>query len=322
MDTLSDEKTCRLCFNKSVLYFDIFNSEETHNIRKKCSTIFNINVTNCINDYFKNLILYYSQIDETDFLPTTVCSNCYEKIDNFYSYYSQVMTYHKCFSFGIRIIENSNNEPNYLYFDTESNLWSDITTKNPENNVPPKSEEEVIEETPNSLIEDEKPIEIFKFDEEKLIEEEESLVEEEIDEDEEEEVTKISKTRKREKSEENLLPEHLNTRTTKAKGDAQIREFVSLCCDICEKRPQFDTFKKLQFHYESKHECRGYINCCEKKFYRKDRLMNHIINHINPEAFKCPKCGQKSKSKILLRIHMKQHLPVEDRPYQCNCGQK
>lgn len=118
------------------------------------------------------------------------------------------------------------------------------------------------------------------------------------------------------------MPEHLNTRTTKAKGDAQIREFVSLCCDICEKRPQFDTFKKLQFHYESKHDCRGYVNCCEKKFYRKDRLMNHIINHINPEAFKCPKCGQKSKSKILLRIHMKQHLPIEDRPYQCNCGQK
>lgn len=235
------------------------------------------------------------------------------------------MTYHKCFSFGIRIIENLNNEPNYLYFDTESNLWSDITTKHS------KKSEEIIDENRILLIDDEKPeplneileIEQVKIIEEQVEESEESLVEEE--EEVIEEVEMINKTtkslRKREKS-DNLLPEHLNTRTTKAKGDAQIREFVSLCCDICEKRPQFDTFKKLQFHYEAKHDCRGYVNCCEKKFFRKDRLMNHIINHINPEAFKCPKCGQKSKSKILLRIHMKQHLPIEDRPYQCNCGQK
>lgn len=229
------------------------------------------------------------------------------------------MTYHKCFSFGIRIIENLNNEPNYLYFDTESNLWSDITTKSLKNDLLAKTEE-IIETTTNE--EPETLIHNFKVEEEKSIEveAEEILVEEDVD-DEEEEITKMNRTRKRDKS-DNLLPEHLNTRTTKAKGDAQIREFVSLCCDICEKRPQFDTFKKLQFHYESKHECRGYVNCCEKKFYRKDRLMNHIINHINPEAFKCPKCDQKSKSKILLRIHMKQHLPIEDRPYQCNCGQK
>lgn len=230
------------------------------------------------------------------------------------------MTYHKCFSFGIRIIENLNNEPNYLYFDTESNLWSDITTKSLKNDLLAKTEE-IIETTTNE--EPETLIHNFKVEEEKSIEveAEEILVEVDVDDEEEEEITKMNRTRTRDKS-DNLLPEHLNTRTTKAKGDAQIREFVSLCCDICEKRPQFDTFKKLQFHYESKHECRGYVNCCEKKFYRKDRLMNHIINHINPEAFKCPKCDQKSKSKILLRIHMKQHLPIEDRPYQCNCGQK
>lgn len=44
MDISSDEKTCRLCFNKSVFYFDIFNSEEKLNIRNKISAIFNINV--------------------------------------------------------------------------------------------------------------------------------------------------------------------------------------------------------------------------------------------------------------------------------------
>lgn len=110
---------------------------------------------------------------------------------------------------------------------------------------------------------------------------------------------------------------------TKSKGNAKIREFVSLLCDICKEPEEMATFEHLQDHYKSTHNCRGYVACCSKKFYRKDRLMNHIINHINPEAFKCPDCGQTSKSKILLKIHMKQHLPINERPYQCTtCSQR
>ncbi|KAG4076379.1 hypothetical protein HA402_005822 [Bradysia odoriphaga] len=119
------------------------------------------------------------------------------------------------------------------------------------------------------------------------------------------------------------LPDHLKVRTTKEKSDAQIKEFVNLSCDICNTNPQFNSFKELQEHFSSVHNQRGYVECCDKKFYRKDRLMNHITNHINPDAFKCTTCGQNSKSKILLRIHMKQHLPTDLRPFQCEkCPQK
>lgn len=82
------------------------------------------------------------------------------------------------------------------------------------------------------------------------------------------------------------LPEHLKVRTSKEKSDAQIKEFVNLVCDICKTSAQFNSFKELQEHFNLEHNQRGYVECCDKKFYRKDRLMNHITNHIYPDAFK------------------------------------
>lgn len=82
------------------------------------------------------------------------------------------------------------------------------------------------------------------------------------------------------------LPDHLKVRTSKEKSDAQIKEFVNLVCDICKTSTQFNSFKELQEHFNAEHNQRGYVECCDKKFYRKDRLMNHITNHIYPDAFK------------------------------------
>lgn len=82
------------------------------------------------------------------------------------------------------------------------------------------------------------------------------------------------------------LPDHLKVRTSKEQSDAQIKEFVNLNCDICKTATQFNSFKELQEHFNLEHNQRGYVECCDKKFYRKDRLMNHITNHIYPDAFK------------------------------------
>lgn len=82
------------------------------------------------------------------------------------------------------------------------------------------------------------------------------------------------------------LPDHLKVRTSKEKSDAQIKEFVNLNCHICRTPLPFNSFKELQEHFHSEHNQRGYVECCDKKFYRKDRLMNHITNHIYPDAFK------------------------------------
>lgn len=82
------------------------------------------------------------------------------------------------------------------------------------------------------------------------------------------------------------MPVHLKCRTRKAQADAQIRDFVNLVCDLCDSQPTFFTFKKLQEHFEGTHQTKGYIHCCDRKIYRKDRILNHITNHVNPDAFK------------------------------------
>ncbi|KAJ6636547.1 Transcription factor grauzone [Pseudolycoriella hygida] len=109
------------------------------------------------------------------------------------------------------------------------------------------------------------------------------------------------------------LPDHLKTRTSKEKSDAQIKEFVNLHCDICKASSQFNSFKELQEHFNFKHNQRGYVECCDKKFYRKDRLFNHITNHRDPEAFKY-------KNVETLRTHMQRHK--DDRQHICNICSK
>lgn len=141
-----------------------------------------------------------------------------------------------------------------------------------------------------------------------------------------------------------LLPDHLKSRTPNGKYDKQIREYANLSCTICQEN--HISFKNLTQHYEIMHHIKGYAICCDKKFYRKDRLMNHIINHIDPDAFKydliinrrsyqmrkflfyfhnfrCPECGYISKDKVLLRIHLKGHLPPDQREFECDkCQQR
>lgn len=82
------------------------------------------------------------------------------------------------------------------------------------------------------------------------------------------------------------LPAHLKSRACKYGGDEQIREFGKLTCDLCANDVFFPTFRDLQAHFMNEHQTRGYVTCCDKKIYRKDRILTHITNHINPDAFK------------------------------------
>lgn len=83
------------------------------------------------------------------------------------------------------------------------------------------------------------------------------------------------------------MPIHLTKRSHKLENDARIREFVKLTCHSCpDDAEPFETFKLLQTHYADVHQARGYAVCCDRKFFRKDRLITHITNHIDPNAFK------------------------------------
>lgn len=62
-------------------------------------------------------------------------------------------------------------------------------------------------------------------------------------------------------------------------------KYVQLKCDLCSER-EFRSFSDVQRHFWAEHEQNGYVRCCNRKFRRLARILQHCQWHENPEAFK------------------------------------
>ncbi|KAI8116279.1 Transcription factor grauzone [Lucilia cuprina] len=127
-----------------------------------------------------------------------------------------------------------------------------------------------------------------------------------------------------------------------------------LFCHICNIPIQ--DFLKLKTHYRLEHQTLGYAMCCNKKFYNRGPLADHLRVHKNPNYFKCTICQRilahrlsyenhlefhKQENKTRERIfrcekcdksffkkavydrHILSHVPEEDRKFQCDeCDKK
>ncbi|XP_037047667.1 zinc finger protein 93-like [Bradysia coprophila] len=68
--------------------------------------------------------------------------------------------------------------------------------------------------------------------------------------------------------------------------NGQIREWFSMKCDICDE-DEFDTWYGVKCHYRNVHQTIGYLKCCDQKFHRRCKLLDHIRQHIiTPESSK------------------------------------
>lgn len=114
----------------------------------------------------------------------------------------------------------------------------------------------------------------------------------------------------------------IKKQSPQTKENDLIAQNMSLYCDVCgDSSEHFDSFSKLLKHYKESHETRGYVVCCGRRFYRKDRLKDHVTLHIKQNAFECNECGHLSKNALLLEIHRKQHSKAERR-YVCGMCDK
>ncbi|XP_059612675.1 transcription factor grauzone-like [Phlebotomus argentipes] len=99
----------------------------------------------------------------------------------------------------------------------------------------------------------------------------------------------------------------------------KIEEFFKMDCNLCQQ--SYTKLRDLQAHYREVHKRKGYVVCCNVKFNRPSKILQHFDHHMNPEAFKCSDCGKSFKNKYGLRLHTENsHTPPELHKYKCpNC---
>lgn len=238
-------------------------------------------------------------INVTNFTSKVICLSCKEIVINFYEFYLIVLTNQSFFlEYTDKIKSNGlaeQVEPRFL-FTIKSN---DVSFVNNFENLEYKLESVVVDphkpfQPENVELTSRIPAQNNEISNENLDStasddigyNEESTVKNENDKADYTDSDSNNMTLFSRKNIDELLPDHLKVRTSKEKSDAQIKEFVNLVCDICKNSTQFNSFKELQEHFKWEHNQRGYVECCDKKFYRKDRMINHITNHIDPSAFK------------------------------------
>lgn len=65
--------------------------------------------------------------------------------------------------------------------------------------------------------------------------------------------------------------------------DEQIRAVVKMKCELCDCG--FNVFRDCKSHYRSDHDMEGYLFCCDTKYHKRVRLVEHIQRHIYPNGF-------------------------------------
>ena len=109
-------------------------------------------------------------------------------------------------------------------------------------------------------------------------------------------------------------------RETKRIQDVKISSFMQMSCELCDIK--YPSFSDVYVHYDRIHKIRGYVRCCQRKFYSRGILLQHIDTHLNPDAHKCDTCGKNFCNKLTLRNHIiVVHGPEDKKTHVCDkCG--
>ncbi|XP_050329811.1 transcription factor grauzone-like isoform X2 [Bactrocera neohumeralis] len=93
-------------------------------------------------------------------------------------------------------------------------------------------------------------------------------------------------------------------------ADKFIAENTQLNCCICTE--QLKDFKELKTHFRQKHQCAGYMICCNLRFNKRSLYADHIQLHKNPDFFKCCICNKQLISRKNYAHHMHSLHPAEE----------
>ncbi|XP_062553312.1 transcription factor grauzone-like [Armigeres subalbatus] len=130
------------------------------------------------------------------------------------------------------------------------------------------------------------------------------------------EICNLDETTGKKSPEKRKLKQNQSVRTNHSEEDDLIRRYYEFRCDLCPK--EAPNFKALLAHFREKHNICGYIKCCNKKLYRRCRLLEHISKHLDPDTFRCGICNKVYSCRTSLDLHnMHMHLSDSDKPHKC-----
>ncbi|XP_073812645.1 uncharacterized protein isoform X2 [Musca autumnalis] len=124
------------------------------------------------------------------------------------------------------------------------------------------------------------------------------------------------------KQKEPLKSEDKEYTTKMREIDNQINEYMTLQCDVCSS--EAENFASLRVHMRKHGVKRGYAKCCNKKFFKRALLLDHIRHHLDPEYFRCEECDKAFVDRQSMRNHfLIKHQKEEDKKFECpQCSKK
>ncbi|ALC41309.1 CG8388 [Drosophila busckii] len=99
--------------------------------------------------------------------------------------------------------------------------------------------------------------------------------------------------------------------------NSYIKDHFKIHCPTCSE--ELSDFSVLLVHHREKHNVRGYAVCCNRKFWKRGVLVDHLRRHQNPDLFKCHICQRVMGQRRSLELHMRMHeIKQRGRRYQCD----
>lgn len=95
-----------------------------------------------------------------------------------------------------------------------------------------------------------------------------------------------------------------------------VSKFYKLTCEICKEHTRFADIRQMYQHHKQ-HKVKGFVRCCGTKIERYRCAVLHMARHLQPEAFRCHICNYIVTRPKFLEVHMKTHLPEEEKPFPC-----
>lgn len=87
----------------------------------------------------------------------------------------------------------------------------------------------------------------------------------------------------------------------------------TLECNVCKE--QHSTFTRLKEHFRQRHPRleQFYVECCYKKLAYRCLVEEHVSLHLDPDSFRCRKCGKRFTSRANLCTHKHVHCSPMDK---------